>query len=208
MEQRLTFVELKESEREARKQLIIDAAINLFARKSFSSISIRDIAAEAGISPALIYRYFANQDELFLEAFVHRADVICKNVEKRIKENKGISIERIAIDYIDYLLKHDSFFQMMTHFMINSELSDEVLEKFNATQRYLLNIFDEVFRNLGAENNVRILSHGFFSSLNGILITFRNYPGRSQEEIRKHMHRLAGLVARSFSYEAQTQQSP
>lgn len=195
---------LKENERETRKQLIIDAAINLFAQKPFDEVSMRDIAAEAGISPASIYRYFSDRDELFLQAFTYRAEGICKTLERQVKKNQNISIEQIATDYIDYLLDHDSFFQMMTHFMMSSNLNAEALEKFNSTERYLLSIFDDIFRNVGFTENVRLLSHAFFAALNGILITFRNYPGRSEQEVRKHMHRLARLIARSFQSEWQT----
>ncbi len=202
MSEKTTFMILKENERETRKKLIIDAAINLFAKKSFNDVSIRDIASEAGISPASIYRYFSDRDELFLEAFVYKARDICRKMEKHINKNRNISIESIATDYIDYLLNHDSFFQMMTHFMINSNLDEQSLEKFNATERYLLSVFDNVFSDIGNNGNVRFLSHAFFASLNGILITFRNYPGRSGHDVRRHMHRLARLVAGLFKKEA------
>ncbi|MDI9457096.1 MAG: TetR family transcriptional regulator, partial [Bacillota bacterium] len=43
---------LKENERETRKRLIIESAISLFAKKSFDTVSMRDIARAAGISPA------------------------------------------------------------------------------------------------------------------------------------------------------------
>lgn len=204
MAEKSTLMRLKENEREIRKQLIIDAAINLFAKKSFDDVSMRDIAAEAGISPASIYRYFSDREELFLQAFTYKAEGICKTLEKQVKENEDTSIEQVATDYVDYLLDHDSFFQMMTHFMMTSSLNEEALEKFNSTERYLLSIFDEVFRKVGFNENVRLLSHAFFAALNGILITFRNYPGRSEKEVRKHMHRLAHLIAHSFKNELQT----
>ncbi|OAO77506.1 helix-turn-helix domain-containing protein [Geobacillus sp. FSL K6-0789] len=71
MDKKLTFHDLKEQEREARKQLIIDAAIRLFSQKSISNVGMRDIAKEAGISPALIYRYFKDRDDLFVTAFLY-----------------------------------------------------------------------------------------------------------------------------------------
>jgi len=53
-----TLTKLRERERQARRNLIIDAAIKLFAAKPFKQVGMRDIAAEAGLSPASIYRIF------------------------------------------------------------------------------------------------------------------------------------------------------
>src|SRR5690606_3925710 len=101
-------------------------------------VSIRDIAAEAGISPSSIYRYFSDRDELFVEALYREAKVIGKNLEKLFEENKNASIEKMACDFVAYLIDHDSFFQMMTHFMIDGGISEKSLERFNTTERYLL----------------------------------------------------------------------
>ncbi|WP_347489576.1 TetR/AcrR family transcriptional regulator [Desulfoscipio sp. XC116] len=198
MEHKSTLVKLKENEREIRKDLIINASINLFARKPFNQVSIRDIAAEAGISPASIYRYFSDRDELFLEALYREAKVIGENLAKLFEENKNASIEKMACDFVAYLADHDSFFQMMTHFMIDGGISEKSLEKFNTIERYLLNIFDNIFIRIGLKQNVRLVSHAFFAALNGILITFRKYPGRNEEEIGKHMLKLASVTAEIF----------
>ncbi|HMK33906.1 MAG TPA: helix-turn-helix domain-containing protein, partial [Desulfomonilaceae bacterium] len=63
-----TLTKLRKKERETRRDLIIDAAIRLFATTPFDRVGMRDIASEAGLSPASIYRYFSNRDDLFVEA--------------------------------------------------------------------------------------------------------------------------------------------
>ncbi|MCA1785308.1 MAG: TetR/AcrR family transcriptional regulator, partial [Desulfobacteraceae bacterium] len=52
------FAELKEKEKQARKQIVIESALALFAKKPFYEVGMREVADEAGISPATIYRYF------------------------------------------------------------------------------------------------------------------------------------------------------
>jgi hypothetical protein len=42
--------------------------------------------------------------------------------------------------------------------------------------------------------DVRLLSHTFFSALSGILISFRKYPGRDDEQVRAHMKRIGRMV--------------
>ncbi len=50
---------------ERRKQ-IVDTAYYLFFTKGYRSTSVNDIAAEAGISKGLIYRYYKSKEELLL----------------------------------------------------------------------------------------------------------------------------------------------
>nr|BBH93326.1 TetR family transcriptional regulator [Thermogemmatispora argillosa] len=49
---------------EDRREQIIDAALRVFARKGVARATNKDIAREAGITPGLIYYYFADKDAL------------------------------------------------------------------------------------------------------------------------------------------------
>lgn len=193
-----TLTKLRARERETRRNLIIDAAIRLFATRPFKQVGMRDIAAEAGLSPASIYRYFSDRDALFVEALSRGSEAIEEKIEEIAAGGVNQEIEQVAVKFVDYLMEHDSFFQMMTHFMIDGGMSEDALERFNATERNLLRAFDELFERAGAKGRVRLISHAFFAALNGILITFRNYPGRSKEESTRHMRRLATIMARVF----------
>lgn len=192
------LLKLRENEREVRKNLIINAAVKLFAQKPFNQVSMRHIAAEADISPASIYRYFSDRDELFVEAFFREGKDISENLFTLLEDNIDASIEDIAVVFVNYLLNHDNFFQMMAHFMIDGGINEKALERFNAAERRLLDVFEKTFQRMGARDNVRLYAHAFFACLNGVLITFRKYPGRSDQEVRKHMHRLALLIAGVF----------
>ena len=50
------------------KAAILAAARNGFAASGFARTSVRAIAAEAGVDPALVHHYFGTKDELFLAA--------------------------------------------------------------------------------------------------------------------------------------------
>jgi AcrR family transcriptional regulator len=95
MTEQSTFMKLREDEREVRKQLIISAAMTLFEERSFHEIGMRDIAAEAGVSAASIYRYFPSRDDLFVEALIQDINKIENELEERI--NAGGSLDELAI---------------------------------------------------------------------------------------------------------------
>ena len=198
MKDQNTFAELKSREKKARQDVIIEAAERVFAVKPFSKVSIRDIAREAGISHASIYRYFPDQQSLFVEAFIHGAREIVQFLGDMIRSSQTGDIEKVSEAYITYLITNDQYFRMMTHFMLDGSLSAELIEKLNTAERQIFDEFDILFRKMKMKEPVRPLSHAFFAALNGVLITFRNYPGRSMEAVHQHMLNIARVIATKF----------
>ena len=193
------FAHLKKEAKLARQAVIIQAAERVFAVKPFNEVSIRDIAREAGISHATIYRYFPDQQALFVEAFLEGAGKITDTLNELIEKSKTPDLVEISDAYVTYLMDNDQYFRMMTHFMLDGSLSVEKIEKLNAAERKIFDQFDRLFNKMKRAEPVRPLSHTFFAALNGVLITFRNYPGRSPKAVRRHMLNIAGVIARSFS---------
>ncbi|KFZ44826.1 TetR family transcriptional regulator, partial [Smithella sp. D17] len=185
-------------EREVRRDLIISAAERVFAKKAFNAVTIRDIAKEAGISHALIYRYFPDQQSLFVEACIRRGAKIVEFVNQLIDDDSNIKIEKVTERFIQFLADNDQYFRMMTHFVLDGSLNQEMIQRLNTAERVLLAQFDRIFAKENDEKNVRMLSHAFFAAMNGIIITFRNYPGRSKEEALNHMLALGKIIAERF----------
>lgn len=52
-----------------RRQAICEAAVELFAERGYYGSSLPALAAKAGVSPGLIYRYFASKEALANELF-------------------------------------------------------------------------------------------------------------------------------------------
>jgi len=194
----VSFNKLKEHEREVRRDLIISAAERVFAKKAFNAVTIRDIAKEAGISHALIYRYFPDQQSLFVEACIRRGAKIVEFVNQLINDDNNIKIEKVTERFIQFLADNDQYFRMMTYFVLDGALSQEMLQRLNTAERVLLEQFDRMFAKDNDEKSARMLSHAFFAAMNGIIITFRNYPGRSKEEALNHMLALGKIIAEKF----------
>lgn len=53
-----------------KKEIILKAGAKLFAKQSFNSVGIRDIAAEAGVNSAMISYYFSGKVGLLREIFL------------------------------------------------------------------------------------------------------------------------------------------
>ena len=57
--------------REGRREAILEAACRVIARGGAERLRMSDVAAEAGVSSALVHYYCATREELLRQAFVH-----------------------------------------------------------------------------------------------------------------------------------------
>lgn len=59
----------------ATRQAILDAAKLCFSSEGYDQVGVREIAARAGVDPALINRYFGSKEGLFSEAIGSKFDL-------------------------------------------------------------------------------------------------------------------------------------
>jgi AcrR family transcriptional regulator len=64
-----------------RRRQLLELSTELFARHSFSELSMARIAREAGISKALLYHYFPGKHELFVATLQQAAEEVRRRTE-------------------------------------------------------------------------------------------------------------------------------
>ncbi|TCH64747.1 HTH-type transcriptional repressor FabR [Acinetobacter sp. ANC 4862] len=82
------------------KEELFQAALNLIGpQKSISSLSLREVAREAGIAPNSFYRHFRDIDELAIE-LIDRAGIVLRQIlhQARLKASKQNSIIRSSVE--------------------------------------------------------------------------------------------------------------
>lgn len=194
------FAELKEKEKQARKQIVIESALALFAKKPFYEVGMREVADEAGISPATIYRYFPSQEELFNEAFIQDISAASKEFKSMVEKDEPASIEEFAVKFVEHLIENESSFQMMTYLMLKDNLGRKVMGKFDSVTKIFFDLFAMLLKRHGmAEEDARIYSHSFVASITGIIMTFRNYPLKNMNSSRDHIIKIVRITSSLYS---------
>jgi AcrR family transcriptional regulator len=106
-----------------RRQSILAATMKLFGQKGFEGTSVREIAAEAEVNPAMISYYFGSKVKLF-ESLVEQRAAFLKCVFAEIVNNSNLSnIEKLYIvidSYVDRIFISPQF-----HHLLQRELSLE-----------------------------------------------------------------------------------
>lgn len=92
------------------KETILDAAEGLFARHGFHGVTIRQVAAEAGVDTALIHYYFGAKRELFDSVFLRRAEILNSarvlSMDAYEKSHSGtMTVEGVIEAFIEPLLR-------------------------------------------------------------------------------------------------------
>ena len=62
--------------REQRTDAMVAAAEKLFAEHGFAAVSVRDVAAEAGVSHALVHRYLGSKEDVLRSVFKRHENAI------------------------------------------------------------------------------------------------------------------------------------
>ena len=188
-----TLSRLKVQERKLRQQIIVDAAREVFGQKTYDKASMAEIARTAGIGKSSIYTYFNSQEELYARIAYMDACEFIDDLEKKVRKSE--TPLTVCISYfLEYYIEQKSQWRMITHFALHGNKEMGAVEQLNDIGRRLMTVFATVFEGLGSSQNPRLLAHTLFSCLSGILIAFRNYPGRTEPERISHMKRIGSMV--------------
>lgn len=103
-------------QKERTRRALVDAAFNqLSAEKSFSNLSLREVAREAGIAPTSFYRHFKDMDELGL-AMVDESGLILRQLMRQARKRleTGGSVVVISVDtFFEFIEERPNMFRLL-----------------------------------------------------------------------------------------------
>ncbi len=107
---------IRAEQKEKTRRSLIDAAFRqLSAERSFSSLSLREVAREAGIAPTSFYRHFKDMDELGL-TLVDEGGLLLRQLmrqaRQRIAEER--SVIRTSVEtFMEFIDRQPNVFRLL-----------------------------------------------------------------------------------------------
>lgn len=178
---------------ERTKQKILDESILLFSKNSFKNVTMRQIAKAAGISPALIYKYFATQEDLYYAAMQHASRELLRILEPTE------TLEEFVRVYLHHMFTSEVLFEIMTYFTLDQENTKIELPIIEISQ--FLQLLEEKI----SGNNARIEAQLLFSTLNGLVISYKKIPNRSHDFSIEAIQKLASYYVMHLNKRLQSQ---
>ena len=106
---------------------IVDVATKLFLEHSIVDVTIKDIAEEAGIGEATIYRYFQKKQNIVLASVLKLKEKVLKGYFDLSKGKTGF--EKVEIFYYSYLRifeRSPEYFYFINEFDAYMQMQNEV----------------------------------------------------------------------------------
>ncbi|WP_125709301.1 TetR/AcrR family transcriptional regulator [Companilactobacillus zhongbaensis] len=107
-----------QNQKDAKRQSIMDAAIQLFKNQSFSNITMKKIADTAGISKGTIFHYFQTKEDLFMSVLLENYYQFFSNMMLELNEYHRITKDeyiKIMVNQTSTLItKHDVLVRLNT----------------------------------------------------------------------------------------------
>jgi TetR/AcrR family transcriptional regulator len=123
----LSFKNLKEKEKEKRREYIIGVAEKLFLDKGYDNVPMSDIAEEVGVNRATLYLYFKNKDSLYFSVLLRGLHLMREKFRKAVKDDQN-GLERLISlgrAFFEYYQEHPDYYRELSYIRAGN---------FNATQ--------------------------------------------------------------------------
>ncbi len=104
-----------------RREQICQRAMRLFSDKGFSGTTTREIANAAGVSEAMVFKHFANKDELYAAILDHKAcnhgfDNPFGEIADKIKQKDDFGVfYGMALNALNHHKEDADFLRLMLH---------------------------------------------------------------------------------------------
>ena len=116
--------------REQTTAAILDAAERLFAERGFTAVAVRDIAAEAGVSHALVHRYLGSKEQVYRAMLSRRENVI-----RDAAPAEGDLTEATRLMLREAVLNQRGYVRLIAHSALHGLSYDKTVGQFAATAR-------------------------------------------------------------------------
>lgn len=193
--------ERKERDKQEMRKLILETAMTLFLEEGFENVSIRRIADKIEYSPATIYLYFKDKDDIlfalhnaaFEELYKHQQEILSiKDPVKRLRKHGEI--------YIRFGLEHPEYYNLM--FIMRSPVKKiQEGEQWNVGMRSYDLLKQNIQDCIGAgafdkKTDVDIATFALWSSAHGIvsLILRHRCPMMNDQDLPEIAQRALDFI--------------
>jgi len=165
----------KEKDRENTEKKLLNALGEIILNEGFEKIGINSVAAKAGVSKVLIYRYFASIDNMIIEYLSQNDFWINFSADIPEYENLRDFIKKIFRDQIEQL-RNNTIIQKLQRWELNQKntIIDKVRLKQEAKGISLITIISHLSRS--SQEEIATIATILSASITYLVILSENCP--------------------------------
>jgi AcrR family transcriptional regulator len=159
------------------RERLIDAAEHLFAREGLEAVTMRQLAAELGVSPMTPYRYFADKDAILAAVRARGFNRHAEALEAAYEATKDDPIAGAGAAgraYVDFAFSHPEAYKLMFDITQPHEEAYPELVAAGDRSRRTMTRHLEVMKDAGLfDGDPGLVGHMFWAALHGpIMLAF------------------------------------
>jgi len=133
--------------KKVKRQLIIDAAIEVFSRNGFQNSTISQIARKANVAEGTIYQYFKNKEDLFFSIPIDKTKEFYNELELHLEGIHGAEnkIRKFVWYYLYHLQENPEYARaLMLEMRVNRNFAKtKTFEAYRPLTHKILEIIEE-----------------------------------------------------------------
>lgn len=177
----------KRMNKEERRQQILDAAMNVFKEKGFSSSTTIEIAKAAGISEVTLFRYFKSKKDIFLEGI---EPFLFGSLKKALDISKNYSmkekLEYVLTERISYISQHREVIKLI--------LKEAALLKELDNESFIEKIL-QLIKNMLSQTGISLDNEDFaLRLLMGSILSFLYMPEVDEASIKEYVSNVTSII--------------
>lgn len=190
---------------EAKRKLILEAGIRVFAKRGYHHTRVSEIAKEAGVAYGLIYHYFKNKKDILNTIFQEKWREFTLTIEKLARQQ--LTLEEKLYRIVSFILDgYRDMPELMDLLILELARSPKFLEKQN------LKLFEKTFLeleellriyqkqgNLRDNLDARLLSFLFFGAIESAItgIVMKSLSNK-EEQLEEYKWELISVFLRGI----------
>ena len=135
------------SKKIAKRQAIIESAIEVFGKNHFRKASISEIARKAGVAEGTIYQYFKHKEDLFFSIPIEKTKEFCRDLDLHLEGITGAlnKIRKFVWCYLYFFQANPEYSRtLMLEMRVNKSFSKaKAFKSFKPFTNKILEIIEE-----------------------------------------------------------------
>ncbi|EKF73746.1 transcriptional regulator, TetR family protein [Alcanivorax hongdengensis A-11-3] len=162
-----------EEEIAAFRERVCDAATRLFTERGPQNVTMRQIAAEVGVSAMTPYRYFQDKDEILATVRAAAFDQFSNALEKAMAEAPDARAKARAVGdaYVAFAHANPAAYQLIFSFtQPDEERFPELVRANSRAQQTMVSYVQDMIAAGLLQGDAQLIGYMFWATLHGIVV--------------------------------------
>ena len=159
------------------RELLLDAALDLFYAKGYDAVGVQEIVDRAGVTKPTLYYYFGSKIGLLRNLLERGYNILEKGVLEASRMNANLPevLYKVAREFFDYAASHEKFYLFMLALFYSGRENEAYTTVSPFIENYyniIVGIFENAASQLGnMRGRQKLFAVGFTGVLNHHIMT-------------------------------------